>query len=414
MSTTDYKTNILLALCGGVACYKAAELARLLIKRNFKVKVVMTEGATSFITPLTLQSLTNELVSVSLLNSHGEIAMGHIELARWADLVLVAPATAHFIAKLSHGLADDLLTTLCLATEAPLMIAPAMNAKMWSNPATQANISVLKERSCFVVGPDSGDQACGELGFGRLLEPEILLEHCQQFLRPSSIEPASLSEKELWVITAGSTREPIDSVRYISNYSSGKMGFALAEAAVRAGFDVVLISGPVELKTPEGVRCIKVITAQEMFEQAVFFVQKNQCQVFIGAAAVADFKPENALVGKVKKSEKTKLFSLNLIQNPDILAGVAALQTSTYVIGFAAETDNVLHYARRKLTQKKVDMMIANDVSRSDIGFNSDYNEVTLLTPQEEIPLPMQEKRDLAVTLVKYITKFKKQKASGL
>ncbi len=368
--------RILLGISAGIAAYKSAQLARLLTQAGAEVRVVMTAGAQAFITPLTLQALTGEAVRTSLLDPEAEAGMGHIELARWADTILIAPATADLMARLAQGLADDLLTTLCLASEADKLMAPAMNQAMWRHPATQRNAGQLAEDGWQLLGPDSGDQACGDVGPGRMLEPEAILAALL------SMAPASREADGLTVtITAGPTREPLDPVRYLSNHSSGKMGFALAAAAAALGARVRLISGPVTLATPAGVERFDVQTAREMHAAALRLATDSD--IFIGCAAVADYRAETAAEHKIKKVDGEDGLTLRLVKNPDIIASIAAHDPSTerrpYVVGFAAETRDLEAHARDKLTRKKLDMIVANDVSRAELGFGTDDNAALLL-----------------------------------
>lgn|SRR5690554_234613 len=366
-------TKVLLGISAGIAAYKSAMLARLLKQAGCEVRVVMTEGAQAFITPLTLQALTGEPVRTSLLDPEAEAGMGHIELARWADTILIAPATADLMARLAAGMADDLLTTLCLASQSRKVMAPAMNQAMWAHPATQRNAARLAEDGWRLLGPASGDQACGDVGPGRMLEPEEILAALLE--PPKAPEAAGLAV----TITAGPTREPLDPVRYLSNHSSGKMGYALAEAAAALGARVTLISGPVSLPCPAGVARIEVETALEMHEAAQRLAPESD--LFIGCAAVADYRAESAAEHKIKKVEGEEGLVLRLVKNPDIIAGVAALpaESRPLVVGFAAETRDVERYARDKLARKGLDMIVANDVSREGLGFGSDHNAALLL-----------------------------------
>ena len=366
-------TKVLLGISAGIAAYKSALLARLLKQAGCEVRVVMTEGAQAFITPLTLQALTGEPVRTSLLDPEAEAGMGHIELARWADTILIAPATADLMARLAAGMADDLLTTLCLASQSRKVIAPAMNQAMWAHPATQRNAARLAEDGWRLLGPASGDQACGDVGPGRMLEPEEILAALLE--PPKAPEAAGLAV----TITAGPTREPLDPVRYLSNHSSGKMGYALAEAAAALGARVTLISGPVSLPCPAGVERLEVETALEMHEAAQRLAPESD--LFIGCAAVADYRAESAAEHKIKKVEGEEELVLRLVKNPDIIAGVAALpaESRPLVVGFAAETRDVERYARDKLARKGLDMIVANDVSREGLGFGSDHNAALLL-----------------------------------
>ncbi|PCK09970.1 MAG: bifunctional phosphopantothenoylcysteine decarboxylase/phosphopantothenate--cysteine ligase CoaBC [Alteromonadaceae bacterium] len=386
--------KILLGITGGIAAYKSAELVRRLSGQGAEVRVVMTEAAQKFITPLTMQALSGNPVSAELLDPAAEAGMGHIELAKWADLILIAPATASFMSKLAVGDASDLLMTLCLATVAPIVIAPAMNQAMWSNVATQANLSTLKNRNVAVLGPASGGQACGDVGFGRMLEPEDIVDGLS-----SLWAPGALSGKKV-VITAGPTREAIDPVRYISNHSSGKMGYALAQAAVEAGASVVLVSGPVSLEVDPNVRLVSVVSALQMHEQAV--AEAAGADMFIGAAAVADFRPVDVAAEKIKKGSSDSM-SISMVKNPDIIASVAALVSRPFTVGFAAETQNVTQYAKDKLARKGLDMIIANDVSNARIGFNSDSNAVTVIDAQQSQNFDERSKQQLARDLVAYI-----------
>ncbi|OZG74944.1 bifunctional 4'-phosphopantothenoylcysteine decarboxylase/phosphopantothenoylcysteine synthetase [Hahella sp. CCB-MM4] len=389
--------RVVLVVTGGIAAYKSAELTRLLVKQGAEVQVVMTEGAKAFITPLTFQALSGKPVRDSLLDPAAEMGMGHIELARWGEVILVAPATADVIAKVSAGLADDLFSTIALARRCPLVLAPAMNQAMWSNPVTQANVSRLQklDSQIHIWGPDDGDQACGDIGPGRMLEPQVICDQMVAFLA----EDKPLHGKRV-VITAGPTRERIDPVRFISNDSSGKMGYALAQAFVNCGAEVVLVSGPVNINTPAGVELHGVESAAEMLESATQAVAEG-CDIFVATAAVADYRPASAAEQKVKKSADA--MTIELVKNPDILSEVAALEHPPFCVGFAAETQKVVEYAQQKLSRKKLKMVIANDVSRSDIGFNSDHNAVTIVTHDKVEPVPKLNKQDLAEDLVKHI-----------
>lgn len=382
--------HIVLGITGGIAAYKAAELVRRLKERGAQVHVVMTAAAQEFITPLTLQALSGNPVHTSLLDSEAEAAMGHIELARWADLLLVAPASADFLAKLAQGQADDLLSTLWLACQAKKAVAPAMNQAMWADAATLANMDVLRQRGVTVLGPAAGEQACGDVGLGRMLEPTELAD-----LAEAQFQGRALDGKRV-LITAGPTREAIDPVRYISNHSSGKMGYALARAACDAGASVVLVSGPVALPCPEGVERVDVSSAQEMYDAVMQRVARTD--LFIGCAAVADYRPAQAVEQKIKKNAET--MQIELVRNPDIISAVAGAEKRPFTVGFAAETQDVISYARGKLERKKLDAIIANDVSDAGIGFNSDQNEVVLLAAGLEQALPRMGKQQLATTLI--------------
>lgn len=386
--------RILLGVSGGIAAYKSAELVRRLRDRGAEVRVVMTDSARAFITPLTLQAVSGHAIPDGMLDPASEMGMNHIELAKWADLVLLAPATANLIARLASGMADELLTTLCLATPAPVAVAPAMNQQMYLHPATQANLQLLAQRGVQLWGPDSGSQACGDVGPGRMLDPNELVTECVRFFARPSLDLKVL-------ITAGPTREALDPVRYISNHSSGKMGFALAAAAAELGADVTLISGPVALPTPPGVRRIDVESALEM--QAAVASEVGQQQVFIGCAAVADYRAVDIAPQKIKKSADE--LTLTLVRNPDIIAEVAARTDKPFVVGFAAETRDVEHYALDKMARKGLDMIAANDVAREGQGFNSDNNALTVFWPGGRQELPLAAKTEVARHLMTLIFK---------
>jgi len=387
--------RILLGITGGIAAYKSAELVRALTGAGSEVRVVMTAGAQEFITPLTLQALSGNPVHHSLLDPEAEAGMGHIELAKWADYILIAPASANFISRLAGGAADDLLTTLCLASVAPLAIAPAMNQAMWLDAATQANIEKIQRLKAIKIwGPDAGQQACGDVGPGRMIEPLALAQTlAQQF------ENQALSGKTV-VITAGPTREALDPVRYISNHSSGKMGFSLATAAQEAGAKVILIAGPVNLATPERVQRVNIDSAQQMLNAVEEHLP--QCDIFIGAAAVADYRPADVATQKIKKHNDD--MTIHLVKNPDIIACVAASEDKPFTVGFAAETQDVLAYARGKLEKKKLDMIIANDVSNPEIGFNSEDNAIIIIDEKTETPFPQATKYFLAQQIIQTIS----------
>lgn len=360
--------KVLLGITGGIAAYKSAELCRNLKKAGVEVRVVMTKGAQAFITPLTLQALSGNPVHHDLLDPAAEAAMGHIELARWADFIVIAPASADFMARLNAGMADDLLTTLCLATNSPIAVAPAMNQQMWANPATQNNIQQLIKKGIEIWGPAEGDQACGDVGPGRMLEPTNLLNLIDDHFNDKPLQG------QRWLITAGPTVEPIDPVRYLANRSSGKMGFAIAEAAAKAGAEVILVTGPVNLMISAVIRRIDVQTAQQMFEavQSEF----KGIDIFVACAAVSDYRPKEAATQKLKKQSDNGL-TIELTQNPDILKW-AAEQNTAFCVGFAAETNNIEEYAEAKMAKKGINVICANDVSRKDIGFSSDNNEVSV------------------------------------
>lgn len=390
MAELDGK-QIVLGVSGGIAAYKAPDLVRRLRERGAEVQVVLTRGATHFVTPLTFQAVSGRPVRDDLWDEAGEAAMGHIELARWADLVLVAPATADLMARLACGMADDLLTTLCLATEAPLVLAPAMNRVMWAQPATRSNAETLVARGATLLGPGEGDQACGEIGAGRMLEPSELADEVVAALGAAS---GSLSGRRV-VVTAGPTREAIDPVRYVTNRSSGKMGFAVAAAARAAGADVTLIAGPVAQPTPTGVQRIDVESAAQMMEATRSAIR--DADIFIAAAAVADYRPARAEDQKIKKTDAH--MDLELERNPDILSTVAGSDERPFVVGFAAETQDVEANAFAKLEAKGLDMIAANLVG-PNAGFDSDHNELAVLWPGGGRCLPKANKRRLAEQLI--------------
>jgi phosphopantothenoylcysteine decarboxylase/phosphopantothenate--cysteine ligase len=384
--------RILLGVTGGIAAYKSAVLLRLLLKHGADVRVVMTHGACEFITPLTFQALSGKPVYTELLDLDAESAMGHIELARWADLILIAPASANFIARYGNGFAEDLLSTLCLATTAPVLLAPAMNQQMWLNSATQENLEKLKSRNVNILGPAEGDQACGENGPGRMLEAEEIA-----LLTAKSFQTNILTGSRV-LVTAGPTREAIDPVRYISNRSSGKMGYAVAVAAIEAGAEVSLVSGPVNLSEPERIKVTKVDSAEEM--HSAVMQQISDADIFISAAAVADYSLENISVQKIKKSDDS--FQLKLKKNPDILAAVSALQNAPFSVGFAAETENLEINAQLKLQVKKLDMIAANQVGENQ-GFDVDTNTLTVYWKTGQIQLEQAPKTRLARSLISLI-----------
>ena len=408
------RKKILLGVTGGIAAYKAAELCRQLSKCGAEIRVVMTQGACEFITPLTMQALSGNEVHTSLLNTDAEAGMGHIELAKWPDLIVIAPATANFIAKYACGLADDLLTTLLLASNARVVIAPAMNQAMWLHPLTQHNLTflqnTLKDR-LHIVGPDNGVQACGDLGPGRLLEPEAIIKHLNNIINLESdcVERVGETQKLLTgkavVITAGPTREAIDPVRYISNHSSGKMAYALASACYELGAKVTVISGPCSLPKVQNVEFIDVQSAIDMNARVHEAIDKS-CDIFIGCAAVADYRPINVSEQKIKKDKQgsTELV-IRLEENPDIVASVAKRKDRPFTVGFAAETQNLRGYAKDKLKRKNLDMIVANDISIADQGFNSDLNQVIMICEDEEIALERAKKDILAEMIVSYIAK---------
>jgi len=383
--------QILLGVTGGIAAYKSADLVRRLQDAGASVQVVMTPAAQEFITPLTMQALSGNPVHTQLLDPEAEAGMGHIQLARWADLVLIAPATADFMARLTQGMGNDLLTSICLATAAPIAIAPAMNQGMWHNQATQTNLDTLIKRKIHIFGPADGGQACGDVGPGRMLEPLQLVDAAARLFTSGS-----LAGKKV-VITAGPTREALDPVRYLSNYSSGKMGYALAQAAAEAGAETILISGPTQLATPARVKRIDVVSAEDMHTASLAAAQG--CDLFIAAAAVADYRPAQIATQKMKKGESDTLM-LSLVKNPDIVASIAALEPKPFTVGFAAESENLLEYARAKLAHKNLDLVVANNISDSQIGFNSDDNAVTLVEKNTATEISQRSKQQLARELI--------------
>jgi phosphopantothenoylcysteine decarboxylase/phosphopantothenate--cysteine ligase len=402
-----HNKHVLLGITGSIAAYKSAELVRRLVEAGAQVQVVMTRAAMEFITPLTLQTLSGHPVRSELMDARAEASMGHIELARWADLVLVAPASADFIARLVQGRGDDLLAALCLASEAPLAIAPAMNRVMWADAATQANIARLRERKVSIFGPASGEQACGETGEGRLLEPLELLKQAADLFATGSLAGVRV------MITAGPTREAIDPMRFISNRSSGKMGYALAEACVEAGARVTLVSGPVCLPTPERVTRVDVESAAQMHEAVQALLADTD--LFISAAAVADYRPDRIAADKIKK-DKADL-GLDMVPTVDILASVGSLEKAPFTVGFAAETANMEAHARGKLAAKRLDMIAANEIGTDEqgrpVGFEADDNALHVYWADGEQLLPRASKRRLARQLVELIAQRYHEKRSG-
>ena len=384
------KKKIVLGVTGGIAAYKSAELARLLIKAGVELRVVMTPAACEFIQPLTFQALSGHRVYTDIFDADAESAMDHIELARWADLMVIAPASADFIAKLHQGFADNILLTLCLASKQPVAIAPAMNQQMYANPATQENLNNLSARGVLVWGPDAGEQACGDIGLGRMLEAESLVE-----LIESHFQPGKLDGKRV-LMTAGPTREAIDPVRFISNHSSGKMGYALAQAAKQAGADVTLVTGPVNIAVPDGITVIAVESAMDMLESVMQEISK--VDIFIACAAVADYRVEHQAQQKIKKSEEH--MQLSMVKNPDIVSEVTALDKAPFTLGFAAETDNLEVHAREKLQRKNLNMIAANRVGGESGGFMDDNNEVLLLWSAGQLLLPMANKQKIAQQII--------------
>jgi phosphopantothenoylcysteine decarboxylase/phosphopantothenate--cysteine ligase len=386
--------RVLLGVTGGIAAYKSAELIRRLQDEGADVRVIMTQGAREFITPLTLQALSGHPVHQELLDAETESVMGHIELARWADLLLIAPATADFMARLVAGRGDDLLTAVCLAADGPVAIAPAMNQAMWGKASTQQNIRNLRAAGIKIMEPDEGIQACGETGVGRLMDvPDIVAAACNLF------QTGALQGRHV-VITAGPTREAIDPVRFISNHSSGKQGYALAEAAMEAGASVTLVSGPTSLAPPERVNCIQVESARDML--AAVLANIAGADIFIGVAAVADYRPASEAEQKIKKQDESGM-TLELVQNPDILQTVAQLEPRPFTVGFAAETEKLIEHATAKLQRKRLDMIIANNVANTDIGFHADDNETVVITPETTLALEKMSKSSLARHLIQEI-----------
>lgn len=396
-------TRILLGITGGIAAYKAAELTRLLVRAGVQVQVVLTPNGARFVTAQTFQALSGRDVRDSLWDATAEAAMGHIELARWADRIVIAPATADCIAKLAHGRADDLLSTLCLASAAPLTLAPAMNQQMWAHPATQANIETLRRRDVDVIGPANGDQACGDVGPGRMLEPAQIVDHLL------AARPGGALDGQRVVVTAGPTHEAIDPVRFLGNRSSGLMGFAVAAAAHAAGANVTLIAGPVSLQTPRGVTRIDVISAEQMLVATLAAV--TDADVLIAAAAVADFRVDRIAPHKIKKDGAS--LQLNLVANPDIVATVAALSKRPFIVGFAAETEHLETRAQTKLRDKRLDLIAANEVG-ADLGFERNDNALLLLWDGGREALARADKRKLAEQLIERIAERLSPRAGNL
>lgn len=388
-----FNRRILLAVCGGIAAYKSAEVLRALQEQGAEVRVLMTRGATEFITPLSMQALSGFPVHQSLLDEEAERGMGHIELARWADLIVIAPATADCLARLVAGRGDDLLGAVVLASANPLLLAPAMNQQMWRHAATQTNLDTLRSRDVRMIGPDDGSQACGDIGPGRMSEPAAIVDAAIACFDRRSLDGQRV------LITAGPTREPLDPVRYLSNHSSGKMGYAIARAAADAGARTTLISGPVDLQTPDRVHRHSVTTAQEMLDACLEHVA--EADVFIACAAVADYRPADQAEQKIKKSDRE--LTLTLVRNPDIVATIAAGESRPFVVGFAAETEKLREHAAIKLAKKNLDLIVANDVSDESIGFNSESNAGLLLWPGGEETIERCSKDALARHLITHI-----------
>ncbi len=388
--TESSNKRILLGVSGGIAAYKSPDIVRRLRERGFEVRVAMTRAACEFITPLTLQAVSGKPVHTHLLDASAEAAMGHIELARWADTVLIAPASADCLAKLAHGIADDLLSTMCLATSAPIVVAPAMNRQMWDAKATRENVALLSTRGVTFLGPGDGSQACGEVGPGRMLEPADITALIAARYNSDKLRGLSV------MVTAGATREALDPVRFISNLSSGKMGYAVADAAAEAGARVILVSGPTSLETPFGVERVCVSSAGEMFDAVMQRVRDSQ--IFIGAAAVSDYTPKHYADRKLKKSDDT--MTITLVKTRDILAEVAAMDHAPFTVGFAAETNDVETYAKDKLSRKSLDMIAANRVGVPGSGFGSDDNALSVYWTGGTEELGLAPKRHLARRLI--------------
>ncbi|MFT6986967.1 MAG: phosphopantothenoylcysteine decarboxylase/phosphopantothenate--cysteine ligase [Psychromonas sp.] len=391
--------KILLGISGGIAAYKCAELTRRLKDQGADVHIVMTSAAKEFITPLTMQAVSGHPIADDLLDPRAKSSMGHIELAKWADIVLLAPATANLIARLRAGLADELLTTLCLATSSPIAVSPAMNMEMYQAAATQENIAVLALRDFLIWGPGEGPQACGDIGPGRMLEPSDLVSRVVDFF---AVQKSVFADVNI-TITAGPTQEALDPVRYISNHSSGKMGFALAQAAQKMGANVTLISGPVNLTTPYNVKRVDVISASEMHKASL--ENLDSCDIFIACAAVADYRPEVVAQQKMKKQQSIDDLTIKLVKNPDIIAAVAGDKNRPFCVGFAAETENIEQYAKDKLTRKNLDLIAANDVAAVGQGFNSEKNALSVFSALERFDITLADKKIVAHQLLEIIFK---------
>ncbi|AGH80016.1 phosphopantothenoylcysteine decarboxylase/phosphopantothenate--cysteine ligase [Psychromonas sp. CNPT3] len=389
--------KILLGISGGIAAYKCAELTRRLKDQGADVRVVMTKSAQEFITPLTMQAVSGHMVATSLLDPQAQAGMGHIELSKWADMILLAPATANLIARLHSGFADELLTTLCLASTAPIVIAPAMNMNMYLAAATQYNLEILEKRHFLIWGPGEGIQACGDIGPGRMLDTDDLVQRVVAFFTPqeSTLQGINIT------ITAGPTQEALDPVRYISNHSSGKMGFALASVAAQWGANVTLISGPTPLPTPPKVRREKIISAQQMLTASLNTL--GPCDIFIGCAAVADYRAKDICQQKIKKTSQDEELTLCLVKNPDIIASVAKHENRPYCVGFAAETQSLEQYAKAKLKSKNLDLIAANDVAKEGQGFNSDQNALTVFSSRQKFDIKLADKQEVARQLLNII-----------
>ncbi len=392
--------KILLGISGGIAAYKSAELIRLFKKNGADVRVVMTHNATQFITPLTIQALSGNSIHIELFDAGADNGMDHINLARWADVFIIAPASANIIAKMNHGLADDLLSTLYLAATCPIFIAPAMNQAMWSKAVTQTNLSSLQKQGVLTIGPDQGSQACGETGFGRMTEPTAICQHIIEHYSQDNDKANKPLHNLKIMISAGPTREALDPIRYITNRSSGKMGYAIAEAAIKAGADVTLITGPVSLSAPSHCACIAVESAAEMHEAVLS--RAHDHHIYIAAAAVADYSPAQVNACKIKKQADN--INLALIKTKDILADLTQLQKHPFTVGFAAETNDLANYALDKLKNKNLDMIAANLVGTAVGGFDSDVNALHVFWNNGDIVLPMSDKNIIAAQLIDLIT----------
>ena len=388
--------NILLCITGGIAAYKSAEILRLFKKNGADIRIVMTEAAKEFITPLTMQALSGNPIHNSLLDEKAEAAMSHIELAKWADIIIIAPCTAETMSKLAHGRADDLMGAVILASNAKTFIAPAMNVEMWRDPVTQNNLNILSQRDLYFIGPASGEQACGDVGDGRMEEPLNIFNFIKNKVINNKLQNIKIT------ITAGPTREQIDPVRYISNNSSGKMGYALADAAIEEGAEVILISGPVSLRSNPKAKLITINSADELLNEAYKAMESSD--IFISCAAVADYKPLNSHDNKIKKN-KDEMLDITLTKNPDILSSISKKHPEKFIVGFAAETENVEDNAKDKLINKKLNMIIANDVSDASIGFDSDNNEVMIITQNKSILAKKDSKLNIARNIIDLITK---------
>lgn len=394
MQKTLTNKNVLLGISAGIAAYKTPDLVRKLTERGANVQVILTKNAEQFVAPLALQAVSGHPVHSYAMTAESESGMGHIDLARWADCVLIAPATANLIARLCQGSADELLTTVCVATEAPIAIAPAMNQQMWQNQATVDNMALLQKRGVLILGPDSGDQACGEVGLGRMLEPVDIATQLGE-----SFSSSALTGKNV-MITAGPTWEAIDPVRGITNHSSGLMGYALAQAAIEAGAKVTLVTGPTHIDKPDRATVVDVISADDMHEAVMQSIDSQD--IFIGVAAVADYRPATSIDKKIKKDNDE--MTIELVKNKDILSDVAALKKAPFCVGFAAETNDVVEYARKKLKKKKLQLIAANQVGGKQGGFKTKDNAITLISKDSVVELPMQSKHALARNLIKAIS----------